>query len=239
MKKLHAIVTIVVLLIFSSCNPKISTTISRSYPPLDYKQEVRVIGLREREPDNCEFLGQVKVGDSGFTSNCSYDVVIEEAMLEARKAGGNAIKIIEHRPPNVIVSSCHRITARILRVSDYESSPHQEEEFIEGIDYAILNVYRYGGTGSLINYDLYLGDTVICRVVNNFYTTLHITKDGMNTLWAKTEAKSEIPINLEFGKIYYLRCSITMGAFVGRPKLELVDPATGKLQFDAFKAKNK
>jgi hypothetical protein len=198
-----------------------------------------VIGLREREPENSEYLGLVKIGDSGFSTNCSYEVVMKEAMLEARKAGGNAIKIIEHRPPSAVVSSCHRITARILRVSAYESIPHQEEEFVEGIDYAILNVYRYGGPGSLASYDLHLGDTVICRVVNNFYTTVHITKDGMSTLWAKTEARSEIPVNFEFGKVYYLRCGISTGTFVGHPKLELVDPDTGKLQFDAFKAKKK
>lgn len=238
MKKLHALVTIAVLLLFSSCNPKITSTISRSYPPLDYKQEVAVIGLEDKEPDNAELLGQVKIGDSGFSTNCSYATVIDNAKLEARKAGGNAIKIIEHQSPSAFGSSCHRITARILRVENIESVTPQEEPLIEGADYAVINVYRYGGAGALISYDLYLGDTVICRVSNSFKTTLHIKKDGMNTLWAKTEAKDEVPVTIEFGRTYYLRCSITMGAFVGRPKLELIDSKTGKAEFDSFKAKN-
>lgn len=238
MKKLHALATIAVLLFFSSCNPKITTSISRSYPPLDYKQEVAVIGLDDKEPDDAELLGQVKIGDSGFSTNCSYATVIDDAKLEARKAGGNAIKIIEHRAPSAFGSSCHSITARILRVENIESIAPQEDEFIEGVDYAVLNVYRYSGAGSLISYDLYLGDTVICRVMNSFKTTLHINKDGMNTLWAKTEAKDEIPVKLEFGKTYYLRCSISMGAIVGRPKLELIDAKTGKVEFESFNAKN-
>lgn len=91
----------------------------------------------------------------------------------------------------------------------------------------------------LVKFNLYLGDTVICKVRNNFKTTVHIKKDGLNTLWAKTESKSEVPIDIEFGKTYYLRCEVTMGALVGRPKLELVDNKTGKLEFESFKAKHK
>ena len=134
-------------------------------------------------------------------------------------------------------SSCHRITAKILKVKDIENFAQKEEELLD-VDYAILNVYRYGGYGAAVNFDLYLGDSVICRVINNFKTTLYIKKDGRNTLWAKTEAKSEVPINVKMGKTYYLRCSIGMGAFVGRPQLELVDNKTGKIEFESFNAKN-
>lgn len=239
MKKLHGLMIISALIFFSSCNPKISTSISKSYPALDYKQEVVVFGLDQPEPDNAEVLGQVKIGDAGLSTNCGYDIVMDKAKLEARKAGGNAIKIIEHKPPTAMGSECHRITARILKVENIENyTPKAEEEVLLNVDYAILNVYRYSGTGALVSYDLYLGDSVICRVKNNFKTTLHIEKDGLNSLWARTEAKSEVPIDIKMGKTYYLRCEITMGAFVGRPKLELIDSKTGKAEFESFKAKN-
>lgn len=239
MKKLRGLMIISALIFFSSCNPKISTSICKSYPALDYKQEVVVFGLDQPEPDNAEVLGQVKIGDAGLSTNCGYDIVMDKAKLEARKAGGNAIKIIEHKPPTAMGSTCHRITARILKVENIENyTPKAEEEVLLNVDYAILNVYRYSGTGALVSYDLYLGDSVICRVKNNFKTTLHIGKDGLNTLWARTEAKSEVPIDIKMGKTYYLRCEITMGAFVGRPKLELIDSKTGKAEFESFKAKN-
>lgn len=73
---------------------------------------------------------------------------------------------------------------------------------------------------------------------NNYKTTLHVKKDGLNTLWAKTEAKFEVPINVKTGKTYYVRCGITMGAFVGRPKIELIDSKTGKAEFESIKTKN-
>jgi len=240
MKKIHGFLIITTLILLSSCNPKITTSISKSYPPIDYKQEIVVIGLDESEPDSSEVLGQVKIGDTGFSTNCGYGIVIEKAKLSARKAGGNAIKIIEHRLPNPMGSSCHRITAKILKVENIANyTAKEEEEVLLDVDYAILNVYRYRGTGALLNYDLYLGDSVICRVQNNFKTTINIKKDGLNSLWAKTEAKSEVPINVKMGKTYYLRCGVTMGAFVGHPKLELIDSKKGKAEFESFKAKNK
>lgn len=102
MKKLRGLMIISALIFFSSCNPKISTSISKSYPALDYKQEVVVFGLDQPEPDNAEVLGQVKIGDAGLSTNCGYDIVMDKAKLEARKAGGNAIKIIEHKPPTAM-----------------------------------------------------------------------------------------------------------------------------------------
>jgi len=41
--------------------------------------------LEEKEPDNAEFLGHVKIGDTGFSTNCSYATIIDDAKLEARK----------------------------------------------------------------------------------------------------------------------------------------------------------
>ena len=239
-KRVNILMIFTMLLVLYSCNPKVSTSISKTYPALDYKQEVAVIGLDKAEPKGAERLGQVKLGDTGFSTNCSYDVVIEAAKLEARKVGGNAIKITEHKLPTALGSTCHRITAIILKVQNVGIYlQKEEEEILPDVDYAILNVYRYGGTGALVDYDLHLGDSVICRVRNNYKTTIYIKKDGLNTLWAKTESKSEVPIKIEIGKTYYLRCSITMGAFVGRPKLELIDSKTGKGEFESFKAKNK
>lgn len=239
MKKLHGVFLIAGLIIFSSCNPKISTSLSKSYPTLDYKQDVLVLSLDQAEPENAEVLGQVKIGDTGFSTNCSYDIVIDKAKLEARKAGGNAIKITKHTPPSAFGSTCHNITANILNIKNIDSyRTKMDDEILMNVDYAIINVYRYSGVGALVSYDLHLGDSIICRVKNNFKTTIYIKKDGLNSLWAKTEAKSEIPINIKMGKTYYLRCGIKMGAFVGRPYLELVDSKTAKTEFESFKAKN-
>lgn len=225
------------LLVITSCSPKVSSKFSKKYPALDYREEVRVFDLQDPVPSNPEELGVVKIGDTGFTTHCGYTEVIEKAKTEARSVGGNAIKITKHTLPNMWGSSCHQITATILKVDHFDMLPVSEvvDSSLIHADYALLHVYRYNGAGALVNYDLHLGDTVICRVNNNWKKTIKIKKDGLNTLWARTEAKDELPIDIKFGNEYYLRCGITMGAFVGHPQLELVDKQSGKAEFQAIK----
>lgn len=225
------------LVIFSSCAPKISTTIGKNYSALDYREAVTVFGIQDPVPTNSEELGIVKVGDTGFSTNCGWDVVMDKAKMEARKIGGNAIKITDHKPPSIMGSSCHRITAKILKVENFNDLPAaaKVDSALLNADYALLHVYRHSGMGAFVNYDLHLGDTVVCRVSNKWKKTIKIRRDGLNTLWAKTEAKEELPINIKLGNEYYIRCSVTMGAFVGRPKLELVDSQTGKAEYHSIK----
>ncbi|WP_181307347.1 hypothetical protein [Rufibacter sp. XAAS-G3-1] len=233
-----------ILLLFiclAACAPKISTSLlTTNYAALDYREEVRVFDLQAPVPQNAEEIGTVKVGDTGFTTNCGWEVMLEKAKLEARKAGGNALKIVEHQAPNLMTSSCHRITATILKVSNFEDvlvSTLPQDTLLAGVDYALLHVYRPSGIGPLINYDLYLGDSLLCRVKNNWKQTIKVKKDGLNTLWAKTEKKVEAPINIEIGREYYVRCAVSMGAFVGRPQVEVVSKAAGKMEYQSIKEK--
>lgn len=176
---------VVGLFVLNACSPKVSSSISTNYEPLDYREEIVVIGMDQPGPEAFELLGEVKIGDAGLTMDCGYELVLEKARLEARKAGGNVLKIIEHKPPTALGSSCHRLKAQILRVENIESLlEDMEEEVVLDVDYAILNVYRYGGVGSIVGYDLFLGDSVIYRVKSNYKTTLHIDKDGLS--WVQT-----------------------------------------------------
>jgi hypothetical protein len=224
-----------------ACSPKVITKLTKIYPPLDYKEDVIVIGISEEQPATAIEIGTVKIDDTGFSTNCGWNVVIEKAKMEARKAGGNVLKIIEHIPPSTMGSSCDRITAKILKIDNPEDLKNIETNKTAIIDstwdYAILYVYRPSGVGAFVSYDLYLGDQVICKVKNNSKQEIKITKKGKNILWAKTESKSEVPIDIEFGREYYLRCTMVMGIMVGRPQLQLVDRIQGKSEYDSIKGK--
>jgi hypothetical protein len=107
-------------------------------------------------------------------------------------------------------------------------------------NYAILHIYRRNDFyGSMVKYDLSINKNVICQVKNKWYETVKIDEEGLITLWAKTEAKKELPIIIEFGKEYYVRCSVTTGAFVGHPHLELVDEQIGKSEIQNIDGKKK
>jgi hypothetical protein len=135
----------------------------------------------------------------------------------------------------MIFSSCSpKIAASVS-----ETNLVDEETVSVGSDYALLHIYRLNRmAGVVISYDLHLGDTVICRVTNKYKETIKIKKEGLNTLWARTESKTELPVDIQFGKEYYIRCSLKMGVAVGRPNMELVNNATGRKEFQAVKKSN-
>ena len=230
---------LVALFAATACAPKVSNVITKSYAPLDYKEEVLLLDIQAPVPDGADEIGIVKIGDSGFSTDCDWNTVIEKAKMEARKAGGNVIKITEHKTPD-FVSSCHRITAVIFRIDNVDeiTAAAKADDAAADWDYALLHIYRYGGAGALVGYDVYLGNDVICRAKNRWKTTIQIRSFGLNTVWASTESKTEIPVNFEPGREYYIRCGIKMGIAVGRPTLELVDKNTGQAEFASIRTTN-
>lgn len=237
--KYAALSVLLSALLFSSCNLKITTELAKTYPTLDYREDVLVLGLGEQEPENAEFLGEVKIGDSGLTTKCDYNLIIDYAKLEARKIGGNAIQITKHIPPSDFGSTCHSITANILKITDieaflnHENTPKEQPAF----DYALLHIYRNTAYGALVTYNLHLNDSVICRVKPRWKTTVKVDKPDTYTLWAKTEVRKEVTLLLEPGKEYYIKCGVNMGAFVGRPSIDIVENGYGKKEFTSIKQK--
>lgn len=98
-----------------------------------------------------------------------------------------------------------------------------------GTPYALLHLYRPGKmAGFMIGYDVHLNDSVAYRARNGSQGEVRRRVAGPLTLWAKTEAREEIILNVEPGREYYVRCSLGAGAFVGRPKLQQVSVAQGR-----------
>jgi hypothetical protein len=118
-----------------------------------------------------------------------------------------------------------------------EETAGGEDYYDEGSggDYAVLHIYRPKGfTGSFIDYDLRLGDEwVLCTVKNNSWASVQVSQTGLQKVWAKTEARSEVFLDIEPGKVYYIRCGVKMGLMVGRPNIEIVPYEIGEVEFQA------
>jgi hypothetical protein len=107
-----------------------------------------------------------------------------------------------------------------------------------GNQFATLHVYRPRNfVGSAISYNLHAGDSEICKVKNNSKYTIHLFKEGELELWAKTEKRESVNIDVKFGKEYYLKCGLKEGIIEGRPVLELVIPEQGELDFANVKGR--
>lgn len=171
----------VFLLTLTACAPQVTTKIIKSSVPLDYKEEGIVLGLADEIPSSAIEIVPIKIGDSDFSINCNWEAVIEKAKTETRKAGGNVVKIVEHKKPDAL-SSCHRITAKILKIEnkqELQTIKQSKNVIVDSTwNYAVLYVFRPTGSGILVGYDLHLGDSILCRVKNNSAQKIELRKKG-------------------------------------------------------------
>ena len=110
------------LLLFSACSPRIGTSITKIYPPLSAESPITVYLYQTEVPSGAESLGRISISDTGFTVVCDSATVMNRVKDEARKIGGNAVCITDHKKPLFWGSSCHQMTAIILKVKDFDQS---------------------------------------------------------------------------------------------------------------------
>ncbi len=233
MKLSHFLSLVAAVLALPACSPKLTSSITRQLAPLTAEDDIVVIDARTAIPDNAILLGTAKVGDSGFTTpaNGTYDKTLSLVMGEARSAGGNVIRITKEIPPTPNYTT-HRIEAEIYRLDDLSLLTREKENDTvvtsQHPDYAIIYFYRPGDTiGPLVKYDVYINDTKVYHCVRNTKAEVKIYEPAKVRIWAKTEAKTEITLDVAQGEDYYIECDVAMGIFVGRPDLRVTDPRFG------------
>lgn len=235
----HLLITIWAVAILSGCSPKITSSFTSHHTPLAKDAEVLVLDMAAPMPENAGVIGQIKIGDTGFTTkNGNYAAVLNIAKDEARKAGGNVVKITEHKSPDML-SSMHRIKAVILRVDDLSvlSDDISDVEISTHPDYAVIYFYRESGAGALVSYDVYVGDTKVYRSRPNTNAEVKLYEEGDVEVWAKTEAKEVLPLTIRKGSDYFVRTSVSAGIMIGRPRMEIVSDKAGREEYESVKDK--
>jgi hypothetical protein len=99
-------------------------------------------------------------------------------------------------------------------------------------DSVSLYVYRpFSLLGCIVGYDLYMDRRKIGRVkpTSAFEVRVPVTK--ISEIWARTEVKRSVILGFEAGKTYYLQCGIKWGFFLGRPRLTMINPYHGELEY--------
>ena len=235
----HLFITIWTIIILAGCSPKITSSLTSARPPLSKDVEVMILDADDPVPEKAEVLGQIKIGDTGFTTkNGNYAAILNIAMDYARQAGGNVVKITEHKSPDLF-SSIHRIKADILRVDDLSvlSGEMSDMEVSTHPDYAVIYFYRESGTGALVSYDVYVGDTKVYRSRPDTKAEVKLYEDGDVEVWAKTESKEVLPLTVKKGMDYYIRTSVSPGIMIGRPDMEILSSEAGRVEYESIKDK--
>lgn len=243
MKKLLLLLTIILL---SSCSTSISTKlVNKNYQKLEGNNQIFVLEKNDVLPTNSEFIGDIKIGDSGFTTDCGYNKVVADATNSARNAGANIIQITEVKKPSVLGSTCYRIKAKIYRNLNTESlssilekrNLKNKSRLSEDSDYALIHFYRpSSGAGALLGYKIKDSkDSIVGRLRNGEKFIYKTKKFGSQNFYGTLETKEEVKINIEKGKEYFVRCSVNMGVVLGRPEINLIENYIGMKEYDEIK----
>lgn len=242
--KLHLFFMLFALAVMgTSCSPVTKTRVYEVGNDVRLRPEdpVLIFSINDDIPSFVKEIGTVKISDSGFSTKCDLGDVIRLAQEAAKNAGGEAIKIIKHKPPHPLTSSCDRITARILKFderADYDFIIEKENRVVDSTwNYAKLYVYRPSAYAPLVSYRLYLDDAAVCMLGPASFKEIKVYKEGRVELWAKTETTERLPLDLEFGKEYYIRCSVTLGALIGRPDIDLIHNSIGRYEYRSLSQK--
>lgn len=127
MNKTHLFLLGALLLI--GCSPSVTVKEYKTgaYPALSATAPVDVLNVSDNVPSPWIRLGEGDFGDTGFTMGCDLEKMTGLARRSARAMGADALKIIEHKTPDLL-SSCHRIKVVYYRKVESESGAVAEQE---------------------------------------------------------------------------------------------------------------
>ncbi len=92
----------------------------------------------------------------------------------------------------------------------------------------LVYIYRPSSfVGGGVSYDVKVGETVITTLYSGGYYP-YFAKPGELELWAKTEAKSAVTLDVKAGEVYYVKGTVGVGFLVGRPHLIVVPASVGE-----------
>lgn len=196
---------LLITIAFCSCSPKIRTSVSEKHEKLDNKSNVVVFTNKTELPANFSTIGTVKIGDTGFTTNCDFITVLEAAKTEARKNGANAFLITEHLYPSVFGSSCHRISADLLRIentADYGTPKIVKHSIQSGDSLKVVEsaVIKYGPTYYRTSKSS--GFLLLANVAQSFRVAS--SPDGLNSEQKKYMKKLKSGLSYDISA-YYLK----------------------------------
>jgi len=116
----------------------------------------------------------------------------------------------------------------VVQISEYQLSD----------DCALLHLYRPATKiGVAVSFGVHIDNEMVFMARYNSKTTVRVTQEGLKTLWARTEVRTELPVDIKMGHEYFIRCNVGVGAFVGRPRIVLVDNSEGRKQYTKIRSK--
>jgi hypothetical protein len=223
-----------VLLLFPGCEAINAQT---------WQDSVVVLPIKTEVPAGAKKIGTLNAGNNAVRNNCDYDGLIVSVKEKARKMGGNIVKITEVIEPTFI-SKCYKIRADVYyadKMPAYSIKKTIKNKTLipDNKNCAMLYIYRLKDTLALVtSYNVHLNDdSVICSVKSKSRDSIKLKKEGTITLWAKTEKRTELKLDVKPGHTYYIRCGLEKGEIRMVPVLQLMDKTIGAEEYERLRKK--
>ena len=100
--------------------------------------------------------------------------------------------------------------------------------------YAVIYFYRPSGFVKA-RYTVHLNEEAVFTSKSNAKSFIKVDKPGTYEIWAKTEARDAITLNVEMGRDYYVKAGVDFGVALWRPSLEIVAPEAGQVAWSSIR----
>jgi len=231
---------LVFVIISQSCAPLVKSKLSNpSSVQLPTDADVHVVFNEELIPKESNYVGLLKVGDTGFSVDCGYSSIMDLAREEAKRKGANIIAITKFKKPNM-ASVCYRIKAKLYRNDNPKLLGNLAENLAEinkstlpkDADYAVIHFYRPRYfPGSAIGYTVKLNEgEVVGKIRNGSFFTYKTTDFGPVKFWSK-DKEEYISLDIQPGQEYFMKCTVKAGFPIAQPDMFTIENEIGRREY--------
>ncbi len=96
------------LLLLAGCSPKITSNFPNKQTKLSLDDKVALLDVTDTLPSDILKVGDLRFQDSGFSTDCNFNSMMNRARKLARENGANIVKINDKKKPD-LWSSCYRL----------------------------------------------------------------------------------------------------------------------------------
>ena len=114
MKKRNKIIFAFLVAGLTSCGPRITSTLIDPQPKLQPDIKVALMDIHHVLPENTVKIGDLRFQDSGFSTDCSFNSIMNKARNIARDNGANIVKVVDKKTPD-LWSTCYRLKIELHR----------------------------------------------------------------------------------------------------------------------------
>ncbi|SEJ38394.1 hypothetical protein SAMN05216327_109159 [Dyadobacter sp. SG02] len=223
--------------ILSQCAQKTASTTAgfRANPLAD---SIRIFTLQPDEaiPEKSEFVRDIQMGASLFSSNCGYKNLMNYAHFTAKQSGANVIHFTEIKRP-VMGNGCYHINAKLYKNTDdaqlaklaNEQKVANQSRLPKDADYAIVHFYRPKSyDGAIISYNIKMDDQgSIGKSSNGHQFQYKVTSFGKHRFVGKTKKTDSVTLDIQKGQEYFIRCGVAKGPSISLPDMYVIENYVG------------